>query len=136
MSALLAQGGDDSLAEEQAALRRVATLVARGTPPVDVLGAVAEEAGLLLAADYAAMARYDPDGARTVVATGSGTGASFPVGSQAKLGGRNVATLVFQTGRSARIDDYAGASGPIADFVRGFGFCAAVGVPVTVEGRL
>ena len=33
------------LAEEQAALRRVATLVARGAPPEEVFAAVAEEVG-------------------------------------------------------------------------------------------
>src|SRR5262249_28088452 len=52
------------------------------------------------------------------------------------LGGWNVPTLVSQTGRPARIDDYAGASGPVGVFVREFGFRAAVGVPVSVEGRL
>jgi signal transduction histidine kinase len=52
------------------------------------------------------------------------------------LGGRNVATLVSQTGRAARIDDYADASGPAADGFREFGLRAAVGVPVSVEGRL
>ena len=121
---------------EQAALRRVATLVARAAAPEEVFAAVTEEAGRLLGADYAAMARYDPDGTRTVVAAWSSTGAAFPVGTRARLGGRNVATLVFQTGRAARIDDYAGASGPLAEAVREFGFRAAVGVPVSVEGRL
>ena len=69
-------------AEEQAALRRVATLVARAAPPEEVFAAVTEEAGRLLGADYATMARYDPDGARTVVAAWSSTGAAFPVGSR------------------------------------------------------
>ena len=45
-------------------------------------------------------------------------------------------TLVFQTGRAARIDDYAGASGPAAEFAREIGLRAGVGVPVSVEGRL
>ncbi|HXB48570.1 MAG TPA: GAF domain-containing protein [Streptosporangiaceae bacterium] len=122
-------------AEEQAALRRVATLVARAAPPEDVFAAVAEEAGRLLGADYTAMARYDPDDARTIVAAWSSAGAAFPVG-RAKLGGRNVSTLVFQTGRAARIDGYSAASGPVAEAVREFGFRAGVGVPVSVEGRL
>jgi signal transduction histidine kinase len=122
-------------AEEQAALRRVATLVARAAAPEEVLAAVTEEAGRLLDADYTAMARYDPDGTRTVVATWSSTGIADPV-SRAKLGGRNVATLVFQTGQPARVDDYADASGPVAEAVREVGVRAAVGVPVRVEGRL
>jgi signal transduction histidine kinase len=136
MTGLPGPAGDDRFTGEQAALRRVATLVARGAPPAEVFAAVTEEAGRVLGADYAAMARYDPDGARTVVASWSSTGAAFPVGSRALLGGRNVPTLVFQTGQAARIDDYADASGPVADAVREFGLRAAVGVPVSVEGRL
>jgi signal transduction histidine kinase len=123
-------------AEEQAALRRVATLVADGAAPKTVLTAVAEEAARLLGVEYGAMARYDPDGFRTVVAAWSSTGCAFPVGHRAKLGGQNLATLVFQTGRAARIDDYAKASGPIAEAVLKFGSKAAVGVPISVEGQL
>jgi signal transduction histidine kinase len=123
-------------AEEQAALRRVATLVARAAAPQEVLAAVAEEAGRLLHAHHAVMARYDPDGAVRVVASWSSTSAAFPVDTQWSLGGQNLATLVFQTGRAARIDDYTGASGPTAEAVREFGLHAAVAVPVSVEGRL
>ena len=123
-------------ADEQAALRRVATLVARAAPPAQVLAAVTEEAGRLLGADYTVMARYDPDDARTTVAAWSSTGPAFPVGTRAMLGGRNVPTMVFQTGRAARIDDFTDASGPIAEAIREFGFRAGVGVPVKVEGRL
>jgi signal transduction histidine kinase len=124
-------------AEEQVALRRVATLVARGAPAEDVFAAVTEEAGRLLHTDHATMSRYDPDDAITVVASssGTGTGAAVLVGTRPRLGGRNVPTLVFQTGRAARIDDYADASGPVAA-VREFVVRAAVGVPVRVEGRL
>jgi len=123
-------------AVEQAALRRVATLVARGTPPAEVLTAVTEEAGRMLGADYTTMARYDPDGTVTVVASWSSIGEAFPVGTQVRLGGRNVSTMVFQTSQAARIDDYASASGPAGVDVRDFGFRAAAGVPVCVEARL
>src|SRR6202007_2422256 len=54
-------------AEEQAALRRVATLVARAAPPEEAFAAVTEEAGRLLGAHHATMARYDPDGMATAV---------------------------------------------------------------------
>jgi hypothetical protein len=81
------------------------------------------------------MARYDPGGAKTVVAAWSSAGAAIPVGTHAKLGGRDVSTLVYQTGRAARVDDYASASGPIVEAILEFGFLAAVGVPVVVEGR-
>jgi signal transduction histidine kinase len=123
-------------AEEQAALRRVATLVARAAPPGEVFAAVTEEAGRLLRADYATMGRYDPDGVITVVAAWSTTGAALPVGARWSLGGQDLHTLVLRTGRAARIDDYAGASGPVAEVVRELGLRAGVGVPVSVEGRL
>jgi signal transduction histidine kinase len=136
MAAQPGRAGDDRFTGEQAALRRVATLVTCGAPPEDVFATVAEEAGRVLCADYMMMGRYDQDGATTVVASWSRTGAAFPVGSRASLGGRNVPTLVFQTHRPARIDDCKSASGPVAEAYRGFGFLASVGVPVMVEGGL
>ena len=136
MAGLPGPTGDDRISGEHAALRRVATLVARAVPPAEVFAAVTEEAGRLLHAGHATMVRYDPDGVRTVVGAWSSTGAAFPLGTREKLGGRNVSTLVFQTGRAARIDDYGDASGPAAEDAREFGLRAAVGVPVSVEGGL
>ena len=123
-------------AEEQAALRRVATLVARAAPPREVLTAVTEEAGRLLRADYATTNQYGPDGALTIMAAWSSAGPAFVVGTRSELGGRNMQTMIFQTHQPARIDDYASASGPIAIASREFGLRAAVGVPVNVAGRL
>ena len=84
------------------------------------------------------MSRYDPDGAITTVAAWTSTGgaAPVPVGTRTSLGGRNVTSLVFQTGRPARMDDYADASGPIGDVSLDCGVRASVGVPISVEGRL
>ena len=130
---------DDRIAEEQAALRRVATLVARGTPPEEVFAAVAEEVGRLLAADFATLGQYD--GARDAVAiagmwTSTGAPAPTPVGGRLPLGGRNVATRVYRTGHPARID-YSGVSGVIGDIaIREWRLRSSVGVPVSVEGRL
>jgi GAF domain-containing protein len=95
-----------SFADERAALRRVATLVANAAPPDKVLTEVTEETGLVLHAGHATMSRYDPGGTATVVASCSNTGADVPVGTRMPQGGRNAHTLVFQTGRAARIDDY------------------------------
>ena len=66
------------LADEQAALRRVATLVARGVPPPEVFAAVAREVGLLLGVDATHMGRYEPDGTATGVAAWSRTGDQIP----------------------------------------------------------
>jgi signal transduction histidine kinase len=125
------------LAEEQAALRRVATLVAAGARPEEAFAAVANEVRRLLLVELANLCRYEPDGTFTVVA---GTGVP-PVGSRWPLVGKNVTTLVFETGRSVRIDSYAGATGPAADQmhrvgIRKEGMRSAVGTPVIVEGKL
>jgi signal transduction histidine kinase len=125
-------------AEEQAALRRVATLVARAAPPDEVLTAVTEEAGRRLGAYYTTMCRYDSDDMATIVGAWTRSGSSVlpPLGTRFSLSGRNVSTLVVQTGRPARIDDYADASGPPARAARELGLREVAGVPVSVEGRL
>jgi GAF domain-containing protein len=125
------------VAEEQAALRRVATLVARGVPPEEVFAAVTEEVGRVLLVDAAAMGRYEPDGTMSAVAIWSGTGDTLAaIGSQHRLGGQNTSTLVFETGRPARVDTYADASGSIAEDIRTMGVRSSVGAPISVEGRL
>ncbi|MCW2982449.1 MAG: histidine kinase [Conexibacter sp.] len=125
------------LAEEQAALRRVGTLVARGVSAEEVFAGVAEEVGRLLPVEYAGLSRYGPDGALIAVA-GSGRALDhIPVGSRWTLGGRNVATVVFETGRPARIDSYADLSDPGAvTALREVGVRSAVGTPVVVDGHL
>jgi signal transduction histidine kinase len=126
-----------SFAEQEAALRRVATLVARSPAPEEVFAAVTAEVGRVLSVDITVLARYDPDGAETTVGVWSRTGAlPVPVGTRTHLGGRNVTTLVFETGQPALIEDYADTSGPVGDVARGVGIRASVGVPISVEGRL
>jgi signal transduction histidine kinase len=132
-----ARGEARGFAEEQAALRRVATLVARAVPPEEVFAAVTAEAGRLLTADLAILARYDPDGTETILGAWAGTGASpVAVGTRVVLGGRDVSSLVFQTSRPARIESYSDATGPTAALARELGVRATVGVPISVAGRL
>jgi signal transduction histidine kinase len=125
-------------AEEQAALRRVATLVAGATAPEDVLAAVASEVGQLLDVDFTALMRSDPEDMITVVGTWTSTGAPAPspVGSRFELGGRNMSTLVLRTGRPVRLDAYEDVTGSIgATGSRIWGFRTSVGAPISVEGR-
>jgi GAF domain-containing protein len=127
------------IAGEQAALRRVATLVARAAPPQKVFTAVAAEAGQLLAVDFAILIRYDPPDTLEVVGAWTSTGAPAPtpVGGRLPLGGRNVTTLVWQTARPARIDYDGAISGAIGQVAtRDWGLRSSVGVPVSVEGQL
>ena len=129
------------LADEQAALRRVATLVARGVPPEKVFAAVTEEAGRLLDTDLAGMARYEGDDTVTVLATWAAEdehGGAHPlVPGPWPLEGGDLATMISRTGRPVRIDDYRGVTGRIATFVRDeLGIRASVASPIIVEGRL
>ena len=75
------------LAEEQAALRRVAILVAQGEPPAGVFGAVAEETGRLLGADLVTIGRYDPDDTLIVVAPWSAAGTRYRSACRGRSGG-------------------------------------------------
>jgi signal transduction histidine kinase len=117
-------------------LRRVATLVARGAAPEEVFAAVTEEFARLGPVDAAAMARFEPDGTFIYVASWGRAVDFAPVGSRWTLDGNNVATAVFETGRSARVESQAGATGSIADLAREVGVRSLVVAPIVVEGRL
>jgi PAS domain S-box-containing protein len=128
---LLAQTRE--LVEEQAAQLRVATLVAGGPAPEEVFAAVAREVALLLGLALTEIVRYDGEGSATVI--GAYGDHPFPVGSRWKLADPSVMKLVRETGRPARIDDYRGLGGPVAESARGAGFRSAIGAPITVDGR-
>ena len=122
------------LADEQAALRRVATLVAREASPTDVFAAVAHEAAALLTAPLVAMVRYEPDTTATVIAASREE--PFPVGTNWTMDGPSIVALVLESGRPTRLDDYADVPGTIAERARGAGFQSAVGVPIQVDRKL
>jgi signal transduction histidine kinase len=124
------------LAEEQAALRRVATLVAGGAAPEKVFATVTEEVAGLLPVEFAIMGRYESDDTVTAIAAWGAPLAHFPVGSRWSLEGKNLVTIVLETGRPARVDHFEYASGPLGVVGRQSGFHSAVGTPVVVEGRL
>jgi PAS domain S-box-containing protein len=122
------------LAEEQAALRRVATLVARGTAPDAVFAAVGREVGQVLGVDATHLGRFDPDG--TVVSLAQwGSYAGVPIGARFALEGDSVSARVLATGRPARMDRYGDAPGVIAATVREIGISSCIGVPISVAGR-
>ena len=126
--------GPERLAEEQAALRRVATLVARGASTAEVFEAVAAEAARLLGSDFSLVGRYEADATLTHVA-------SHPLellsrlGSRTVLDGEDLASVVQRSGRPTRID-YDDAPGPIAALARELGVQCAVGAPIVVDGRV
>ncbi len=124
------------LADEQAALRRVATLVAREAPAAEVFAAVGEELGRLLDVDATRLVHYEPDETATIVSTWGRLAHVTPVGTNLPLGGVNVISMVSRTGRPARIDDYGEATGAIAAYGRRLDARSAVGGPIVVAGRL
>jgi signal transduction histidine kinase len=124
------------LADEQAALRRVATLVARDAPSAEVFEAVAIEVGKLLDTDITVVGRYDGDGAATAIGSWSASGGGVPVGTRSAIGGNNVLTVVAETGEPARVDGYDDASGEAADIARRYGWRSSIAAPIAVEGRV
>jgi signal transduction histidine kinase len=125
------------LVEQQAALRRVATLVARGVPPSDVYAAVVMELSRCLGTDYAALFRCGTGGAATLVAAWDGPGATKePVGGRFSLEVENLAATVLRTGRAARMDSHGNAPGSVVANIRELGSRSGVGAPIVVDGRL
>src|ERR1700742_3211548 len=127
----------DALSNEQAALRRVATLVARGVPPAHVFAAVTDEIARLLGADFAGMSRYEDDDTQTVVAAWPPDRAQLQVGTRLPASGAgNVAGMVRRSGHAVRIADWGEASGPVAGLVRRLGVRSSIGSPIVVAGKL
>ncbi|MET7398267.1 AAA family ATPase [Dactylosporangium sp. NPDC005572] len=122
------------IANEQAALRRVATLVARGTGPDPVFAAVADEVGALFGADGTAIVRFEPDGDATVMG-GYGLKHGEP-GTRGKLDARSAMAAVQATGRAARRHGVHGPlSGGLAEPTP-TEHRSAFASPIVVEGRL
>ena len=124
------------LADEHAALRRVATLVAEGASPGAVLDAVAAEMEALLDADQVALNRFEPGEEITVLAHRGLDVERTPVGSRLSTEGESATAKVRRTGRPARMDDYESAGGALAELARATGLRSSVSAPITVEGRL
>jgi signal transduction histidine kinase len=126
------------LAELQAALRRVATLVARGVPASEVFSTVAEELARALGASNASLWRYESDGTATLISAHDDPlqATTMPVGSRWPLDGENIVARIFDSGRPARMDTHDNAAGWAAARIRELGLHSGVGAPIIVEGRL
>jgi signal transduction histidine kinase len=148
------------LADQQAALRRVATLVARGARPAEVFTAVADELGQLIGAEATFVARVDPsspsrsspgrpgapaagpsgecrepEGHTTVVGSYGRVSDEVPVGFRIRLQAGMATTAAIQTRHSARINGEKLANGPFGAIVGKLGMRAAIATPIVVEGR-
>jgi signal transduction histidine kinase len=127
----------NAVAEQQSALRRVATMVARGVAPSEVCpAAVAELSGSLGVANVILL-RYESDEAVVLLASSDEHGlCKRHVGERISLEGSSVAAMILRTGAAARLDTYDGATGPTAERMRQLGIRSAVGAPIIVDGRL
>ena len=126
------------LVAEQAAVRRVGTLIARGGEPSEVVGAVAEEVRRCLGAITAGIWRFDSSDEITLVAAAAHPSAldKWPIGTRTPIESDTLATVVYRTGLPARMDSYENIAGSIAARVRAVGVHAAVGVPIIVDGSV
>jgi signal transduction histidine kinase len=122
--------------KEHEALRRVATLVARGVPAEEIFAAVTEQAAAVLDADIAGLMRFESKEEMTTLATWSRIGEPAPVGVRWALEGDNISAEIARTGRPARRDSYDSATGRLADITRKLGVRQGVAAPVVVNGKL
>jgi signal transduction histidine kinase len=125
------------LADEQAALRRVATLVAQEVPPSELFGAVAREVGMLFGVDYTGMVRYEPDtGFVARMAFWGAVGEHLPRSTRSRIVPGDLPAIVADTGHAVRVDDWANVRGPTADFARELEVKSSVAGPIVVNGGL
>ena len=127
----------DELVREHAALRRVATLVARGPSPAEVFEAVAREVGTLLGAQRAQLVRVISPEEGTVAASWSdGTLEPAPVGHRAPIDGRGVLGRMLREPRPVRIENWDEAGGGVAALMRSLGIRSGAAGPIVIGGRL
>ncbi len=126
------------LADQQAALRRIATLVARAVVPSEVFSAVTEELARRLGVTHATLVRYEADGSAVLLASHDDRGLQkeIPVGKRFSCDGESVPAMVFRTGRAARRDSHDNAPSPDLKYIHELGLRSGVGVPIIVDGRL
>jgi len=125
-----------ALLDEQAALRRVATLVAHNASAATLFEQVCRELGAVLGVRSTDMVRFE-DGAATLVAAWSPSGdPAFEIGERIAIDGDTVTAKIHRTGQPQRVDDYTVVEGPLAERLLGLGVRSVVGAPITVAGRL
>jgi signal transduction histidine kinase len=129
--------GLQMLVSQQAALRRVATLVASGVGAAEVFTAVAEEGARCLHVGHATVYRYE--GAKALVPLAvyhEGRLQTLSKGLRVSLTADHIAEQVLRTGQTARMDRDDDAPGPHAGRFRGLGMYSTAGAPIIVDGHI
>jgi len=127
--------GTRTLSQEQAALRRVATLVAEGAASRDLFAAVALEVGQLLGANATRLLRHESDGTVALVAAHGASDAEIGIRGNR---GDDEAQMWARLARSAIIAraEHAGDElPPLKGDERGPGIGAVAAAPIVVSGR-
>jgi signal transduction histidine kinase len=122
------------LANEQAALRRVATLVAQGASPDKLFSAVADEVAGIIDIPVVGVNRYEADGTFTMLGVAGET--DFTVGSRWPVEDGGIAGMILATGGPARKGDYSTMPGRLGEAVRDDVLVSTVGVPIVVDGSI
>jgi GAF domain-containing protein len=125
-----------TLAEEQAALSRVAVAVATEEHPERLFNAVSEEIGLLFGARAAATVRYVDGADEAEIVGGWERDGRFdaPLGVRLPFQGGAIAR-VAHTGRTARID-VENEPSDVQEHMAAAGVTSGVAAPIVVSGRL
>jgi signal transduction histidine kinase len=127
------------VADEQGALRRVATLVATGVSPTQVFDAVAAEVGHVLDADHCEIIRFECDDTARVVGYWNDPRVPKvmpPLNGHWPIESGTVTATVLTTERPARMKNYERATSAIGVWSHSVGIRCVVGCPVKVEGRV
>jgi signal transduction histidine kinase len=124
------------IAEEQAALRRIATLVAQGVDSQLIFDAVCEETGRLFGATTVNLVHFTPDRLHIAISGWSMRGVHVPTATTLPLDGETIDTIVLRTGAPGRCDSYEGVSGELAGLIRRLGIRSEVGAPVVLDGSV
>jgi PAS domain S-box-containing protein len=123
------------LAQEQTALRRVATLVAAEASQEDIFAAVSRQCARVLDAHSAGVFRYEADGRAKLVGLYDRDGkVPYHAGEVIPLDMGSAIGIVQLTGQPARVDDYADVDSPLARRMRESGLRTTVGAPIVVGG--
>ena len=127
----------EELLREQAALRRMATLVAREPSPPELFAAVTREVGMLLGAQRATLLRVvDPEWAEVVASWSDGDAPPVPIGHRGALDGRGILGQMLRTVRPVRIEDFDQVGGRVAALMRELGIRSGAGGPIFLRGRV
>jgi signal transduction histidine kinase len=124
------------LTREHAALRRVATFVARQPPPAEVFALVTREAGTLLGARITGLLRVESPETAVFVAGWSQDVASLPIGSRGPLDGRGLMGRIVRTRRPVRLEDYDEVGPVVAAQMHRIGVRSAVAGPIVIGDRI